>query len=232
MQNLNEENAPARKIVKRAPSRTVRLLNLKGLLPHPVEAESTLEAHYVRRAALSPTTTDVIAQPFVLPVSPNGYTPDFLQVNQPIDCKAVIEVKPEKKIKKYADLFDRSAELLKANGYVFYVLTDRHLCKDKIHERSLLLRRYAKARFAEIERLKVVATLREYEHGLAIGSLVRKSKSCRELIIHLVARKIFTTGPRLMIDNSAVVRLPEFSRLDEAMTLDRWFNAKPWGCAR
>ena len=218
-----------RKIVTRAPSRTVRIINLKGLLPHPVEAESSLEADYVRRAALQPSTNDVIHQPFILPVSPRGYTPDFFQIEESNTPKVIVEIKPEKKVAKYGALFDRAAEYLKPKGYAFYVVTERSLRKSKINERVLLIRRYVKASFPLIERIRVSSLLAEYPNGLPIGTLVRKARVSRELVIHLVARKILTTGAKLHVDHSALVTLRQLSKNNDATAFAGWFGVTPWG---
>ncbi len=217
-----------RKVVSRAPMRTVRLINLKGLLPHPVEAESSLEADYIRRAAFAPFTQSILAQPFTLPVSPKGYTPDFFQVCKGFDS-LVVEIKLEKKVTKYSDLFDRAAEFLRSKGYIFYVLTERTLRKQKIHERALMLRRYAKASFPLDERTRVSSVLSEYPHGIAMGSLLRKAQVTRELVIHLIAWKILTTGPKLHLDESTLVFLAASYASSNAFTFDRWFDVFPWG---
>ena len=221
-----------RKVVTRAPARTVRIINLKSSLPHPVEAESSLEADYIRRAALQPDTAEIIHQPFTLPVSTRGYTPDFLQILETATPRIVVEVKLEKRIVEYADLFDCAAEFLKTKDYTFYVLTERTLRKKKIQDRALLILRYAKASFPPAERLKVTELLSEYPGGLPIGTVVRKAAVSRELIIHLVAWKTLTTGPNLHIDDSAVVMLRKFSTNNETFTFDRWFGVAPWGITR
>lgn len=219
----------SRKVVNRSPARTVRIINLRELLPHPVEAESKLEADYVLRAAFAPTTRDIIHQPFVLPVSPRGYTPDFLQVFETPEPRIVVEVKTEKNVASHAELFDRAAEFLAPKGYIFYVLTERHLRRKKIDERALLLRRYAKARFPVAECTKVSTTLAEYPCGLPIGSLTRIAQVSREAVIHMVACKILTSGPNLHVDDSAVVTLQHISQGNNADAFERWFDAEPWG---
>lgn len=218
-----------RKIVTRSPSRTVRIINLNGILDGPVEAESSLEADYVLQSAFGPVKKKIIHQPFKLPVSPKGYTPDFLEEIEGVNMKAVVEVKLEKKVAKYADLFDRAAEYLLPRNYRFFVLTEKHLRKDGIEERVRLLRRYAKAVFPSDSKQRVLDTLSAYPRGLAIGSLMRKAKVSRELVIHLIARKQLFSGPGLQLSESAVVIFPRLATMDAAVTLETWFGVTPWG---
>jgi hypothetical protein len=219
-----------RKVVTRAPARTVRILNLPGLLPGPIEAESSYEAHFVLRASLLLSCSALLGQPFQLSVSPKGYTPDYLVTFTLADISpAVIEVKPEGKVKDYADLFDSAAELLAQRGYQFYVVTDRVLFRDGIEQRVLLVRRYAKAAFPPLHSQRVTEVLTRHERGIAIGSLVRKAAVSREAILHLMARRILTTGPNLKIDDSAIVRLSAFAMKDKEFDFEHWFGICPWG---
>ncbi len=219
----------SRKVVTRSPSRTVRIINLNGILDNPVEAESSLEADYVLRSAFGPGKKKITHQPFKLPVSPKGYTPDFLEETEGVETKSVVEVKLQRKVTKYADLFDRAAEYLLPRNYRLFVLTEKHLRKDGIEERVRVLRRYAKAVFPADSRQRVLDTLSAYPHGLAIGSLMRKAKVSRELIIHLIARKQLSSGSGLQLSDSAVVILPELTRMDPVVTLEAWFGVTPWG---
>lgn len=218
-----------RKIIKRSPARTVRLINLNGLLPHPVEAESRLEADYIRRAAFLPTTTDILAQPFVVPVSARGYTPDFLQVFQAPEPKIVVEIKTRKKVAEYEDIFNRAAEFLTPKGYIFFVLSEQHLRPGKIDERALLLRRYAKACFPAEECTRVSAVLADYPCGLPIGSLCRVAQVSRDVVIHLIATKVLTTGPNLHIDDAAVVAPLQVLESNNIEAFQGWFKVSPWG---
>lgn len=221
-----------RKIVTRSPSRTVRIINLRGILDAPVEAESSLEADYVLRSAFGPGKKKIMHQPFKLPISPKGYTPDFLEEVEGVEMKAVVEVKLEKKVAKYTDLFDRAAEYLLLRNYKFFVLTEKHLRRDGIEERVRLLRRYAKAVFPLDERTRALETLSKYPKGLAIGSLMRKARVSRELIIHLIAWKQIFSGYGLQLAESAVVILLRGTSLDDSMAIESWFGATQWGADR
>ena len=138
----------------------------------------------------------------------------------------------EKNVAKYADLFDRAAEYLLPRNYKFYVLTEKHLRRDGIEERLRLLRRYAKAVFPADERARALDTLSGYPQGLAIGSLMRKARVSRELVIHLIAWKQLFSGYGLRLEESAVVILPMGASLAASMTIESWFGATRWGAAR
>jgi hypothetical protein len=219
-----------RKVVTRSPHRTVRLLNLSGLLPAPVEAESSYEAAFVLRAALMPSCKAIQAQPFKIPISPNDYTPDYLQTFSTPQLKpAVIEIKPSSKVKRYSDLFDRAASLLKDRDYEFYVITDRELFRNGIEQRVQLIRRYAKASVPADVLARITYVLNERDCGLPLGSLMRKANVTLEIILHFLAIRALTTGPKLVIDESAVVHLNASAAMDKEVSLGDWFGIAPWG---
>ena len=231
LQNLQDGIKPStRKVVTRAPARTVRLIHLPPILPHPVEAESSLEADYVRRAAFAPTTVGIIHQPFQLPISRRGYTPDFLQVQRQGE-KTIIEVKLRKKIKQYADLFDRAADFLGPKGFRLFVLSESDIHKNKAHERALLLRRYLKAYFPLDDRNRARTILTNYPKGLPLATLARKARVSRELLICLVAQRVLTTGPNLQVDDSAVIQVPQTNAQGDPYSIERWFGVAPWGAS-
>lgn len=217
-----------RKVVTRAPGRTVRILNLKGVLPTPVEAESKLESDFVRQAALNPLTKTIISQPYKLPVSPKGYTPDFLVVTAG-DTRVVAEVKLARKVAENAALFDRAAEYLGDRKHHFFVATERSIRRDRLHERALVILRYAKAHYSEVDQQRALEAADFYKGGLALASLVAKTKLRRELIFHLIGRRQLTTGPRLSIDDSASVFVPSVKEMSDEDFISRWLGIAPWG---
>lgn len=218
----------SRKVVTRAPGRTVRILNLRGVLPNPVEAESKLEADLVRQLALNHLTKAIIGQPYRLPVSPEGYTPDYL-VTTTGEARMVIEVKLASKVAKYANLFDGAAEYLQGHKHQFFVATEKTIRKDRLHERALLILRYAKATYSEPEVQRALEATDFYKKGLALGSLVAKTKLRRELIFHLIGRRQLTTGPRLFLDDSALVIATSVPEMSDEDFVGRWLGVAPWG---
>jgi hypothetical protein len=143
--------------------------------------------------------------------------------------RAVTEIKPHKNVPKHSDLFDRAADFLGQHGYTFYVITEKALFRDRIDERVMLLVRYSKAQYPESERARVLEVLADCDLGIAVGSLMRKARVKREVIIHMIARKALSTGPKLLLDESAVVRMMAFAARDWDLSFERWFGVRPWG---
>lgn len=221
-------NKPARKVVKPAPPRTVRLLNLRGVLPRPVEAESKLEADFVRQAALSRVVRAITAQAFRLPVSPKGYVPDFL-LDTLHDQPMVVEVKLDGKVDEYRRLFDRAAACLAERRMTFAVATEKTIRNVRLHERAALILRYAKAVYPIVDKDSVVDCVGSTKQGLPMGALLKKTKLTRHLILHLIAHKALTTGSRLSLDDSAVVSLPVIhTEMSDEIQLARWLGVAPW----
>lgn len=218
----------ARKVVTRAPGRTVRILNLRGVLPRPVEAESKLEADFVRQAALNPLTKAIIGQPYKLPVSPEGYTPDYLVITTG-ETRVVAEVKLARKVAENAALFDRAAEYLRDRQHQFFVATEKTIRRDCLHERALLILRYAKASYSAVELQRALEVANFYKKGLAIGTLTVKANLRRELIFHLIGRRQLTTGPRLPLDDGALVIATSAPEVSDEDFLGRWLGVAPWG---
>jgi hypothetical protein len=217
-----------RKVVSRSPGRTVRILNLHGVLPRPVEAESKLESDFVRQAALSPITKAIIAQPYKLPVAPLGYTPDYLVITAG-ETRLVAEVKLNKRVAENAALFDRAADYLRERQHQFFVATEKTIRRDRLHERALLILRYAKATYSEPELQRAREAANFYKKGLALGSLIAKTKLRRELIFHLIGRRELSTGPRLPLDDSALVFETFKPEMSDEDFLSRWLGVSPWG---
>jgi hypothetical protein len=220
-----------RKIISRSPSRTVRIINLPGLLQAPVAAESSLEADYVHRAALVPKTSTLLAQPFRLPISPKGYTPDYLQTFSNSTLKAVIEIKIERKLADYKSLFDSAAAFLRDKGYTFYVVTEKVLHCQNVDLRTKQILRYAKAVFPQPDCEHVEQLLAEYPEGLPMGTLRRKARISLELILHLIATKRISTGHRLLFDDSVVVKQAPKPGSCADNPLEEALGIKPWQSA-
>ena len=213
--------------IKRSPARTVRLINLKGILEHPIEAESSLEADFVYSAALFPGTVNILAQPFSLPVSPRGYTPDFLLTLES-HKKIVVETKTQSKIKKYQDLFDRVAAYLVDRGMDFFVFSEANLHRKDVHKQARIICRYAKY-IPEISALeRVISILNEHDNGLPIKKLFEEFRVSREVIFYLITKRMVTTGNNLETSDNAIVRLVSLADYVSIDAFQDCFNATPW----
>lgn len=218
-----------RQVITRSPSHMVHAVSAGGLLDSYVEAESRLEAHFIRRAALIPSHAKVIHQPFKVPISPQGYTPDFLVFFPRSGFKAVVEVKIAKKIDShYQELFDRAATFLSQRGFIFFVITEFELKHGGIHDRVKMLMRFAKDRVSEAVRTHVTSILGNYPNGLPLGTLSRKTGVPARDILTLIAHGVVSCGPRLQIDPSAVVCLPNTEEHDDEVFFCRWFDTQAW----
>ena len=217
-----------RKIVTRSPSRTVRLINLPALLPAPVEAESSLEADFVRRAVLIANTKNIVAQPFRLPVSPRGYVPDYLVIFSSENFKAVVETKIARKVDRYRPLFDRAADFLRQYGYIFYVVTEKILRHRKIDRRVARVLRYTKANYDPKDCERVENLLVDYPQGLSIGSLRKKADVTLDLLLHLISMRRLTTGTRILIDDTARINIQSTATTNTANQFETALGISPW----
>ena len=218
-----------RKVITRSPSHMVHAVRAGGLLDSYVEAESRLEAHFIRRAALIPSHPKIIHQPFRAPISPKGYTPDFLVFFPGSGFKAIVEVKIAERIDShYQELFDSAAAFFTPRGFVLFVITEFELKHRDIHQRVKLLMRFAKDRVSDEVHARVTTMLGNYPKGLPLGSLSRKTEVPTRELLALIARGVLTCGPRLQIDPSAVVCLPNTTESDDEVFFCRWFDTQAW----
>lgn len=217
-----------RRIVSRSPARTARLMCAGGLLQHQVEGESSLEADFVRRTALCPIAGQLVSQPFTLPVSVGGYTPDYAVY--PIDGGPpfVFELKIERKVEANTDLFNAARDYLLKNGCGFYVLTEKHLRNQKVNERAKLLVRYAKAKHDRLRIVEVLNIVRHAGQAATIGSLITKYGVNRQLIYHLIATKHLTTGADLLVGDRDTVSVANVGGMGNENFFNYWFDASPW----
>jgi hypothetical protein len=214
-------------LLTRSPSRTIRVFNFPQILSNPVEAESTLEEDFIYRAVLHFRLKELISQPFVLPVSPNGYTPDFYAKAES-GKRYVIEVKIARKVRGYAELFDAAAEYLKQRDITFLVVTEKNLRCERIQTRALRVIRYLKAQYAQSRCEAAIAEISACPTGITIGQMIKRGAT-RELIFHLMARRKLTTGPRLMLDDSALVFPCNPMEIENENCFARWLGVTPWG---
>lgn len=216
-----------RKIVKRAPGRTVHTVNLPQLLPQPVEAESSLEVDAVHRIALFPWTKSIEHQPFQIPFGDSSYTPDFLVHTE--RRRVVIEVKLSRQITKYAETFSKASAYLAERNFDFLVLSEKSLRSGGIHRRALELTRYAKAAWPDVMTNRVLDLLSQRPDGLTITALVNKSAVPRELIYHLISTRRVTTGPDLLLDEGALAfAIEHYMETDDEDHLSSWTHAASW----
>lgn len=214
-----------RKVVQRSPAHTVRLLHLPYFQDDPIEAESSVERDFVHVAALHPRAVEIKHQPFKLTLACGTYTPDFL-VRFRDGSKAVVEVKPESRVRAHEELFAQAREALVRHGLLFMVARDTMLRKEQMASRALKIRRYGKGGFSALECSRALELVSEGGEGLRMDRLLKAGVS-RSLVLHLIAHRRLVTTPDLRIDDEALITLPAFSYTGErdAVCFARWLDA-------
>lgn len=221
--------APARRVVTRAPHKTVRVLNLGGCLSAPVECESSFERDFVYRAALCPTVVYIAHQPFALRAKGGrSYTPDFL-VRHSDGTEVVVEVKPASRVMSYQTVFDDASAQLNDRGMRFLVLTEAQLRRNKAHRRAALILRYRKTAPPRPSCDAVLRLLREAAAGLRLVDLVAGSRQAQEVVLHLAATKAVYLSPDLPLDDDSIVTLNIDTEQRNAIRTESWFDAEGWG---
>ena len=176
-----------RRIVRRTGPRTTRVINLRGRLPQPVEAESSLEAQFVMRAALNPHIVDLRHQPYWVPVGDGHYTPDFL-IRWADGHTDVVEVKLNSKVADYRERFDEVARMVAERGGRFLVVTEALIKARRAHEHAEEILRYLKdGPFPQAVGDHVIAQLAQRPAGLSIGELAQATGASKPHLLHLVA---------------------------------------------
>jgi len=216
--------APARRLIKPTTPRTVHLLNL-GALAHPVQAEASTEADFVRLAALCPAVRHIVSQPCTLDLDGRQYTPDYR-----VECHSGLvsywEVKLDSRFDRYRDLFNEAARHLRAQGARFYAISNVSLRRRDQHQFAALLQRYGKAQPPEAVLERVLDEVRAYPDGLPLAALAVRACVPHELIYHLLARRRLTFKRRIGIHD--LLTLPEYLEKTDDFLLASWLDVSPW----
>lgn len=215
----------SRKIVHRSPAHTVRLLNLPHLQPEAIEADSSVERDFVHCAALFPATTSISSQPFKLTLLAGTYTPDYLVVFRD-GSRAVVEVKPEEFIENFQEKFDQARRKLAKFGMSFLLARDTVLRRDRLAERALFVRRYAKGGASLNDINRCIEILRSSNGVLSMKELYEAGIS-RSTIFFMVTRRQLHLGADLQYGDDAQVQLFEQPDLGEshAIRFANWLDA-------
>ena len=217
-----------RRVVTRSPGRTVRILNLRGLLSAPLECESSLERDFAIRAALHPAVVNITAQPFRLRLGEKTYTPDFLVELKP-GKRMVVEVKTRRKIPQYQPLFDAASVDLHRHGMHLLVADERAIRAGGAHRRAARILRFLKAAFAFADCERALAVAATYATGLSIGQLMREARVGKPLVLHLIATRRLHTGADLAIHDAAHVRcVTPIQESTHEHHFAQWFGLAPW----
>lgn len=218
-----------RRVVTRSPGRTVRILNLRGLLSAPLECESSLERDFAIRAALHPAVVNITAQPFRLRLGEKTYTPDFLVELEP-GKRMVVEVKTRRKIPQYQPLFDAASEDLQRHDMHLLVADEHAIRAGGTHRRAAHILRFLKAAFAfaDCERALVVAAA--HPAGLSIEQLIQEARVGKPLVLYLIAHRRLHIDADLPNHDAAHVRCvtPIQENRQHEHHFAQWFGLTPW----
>lgn len=220
-------DTPVRRLIKPTTPRTVHLLNLRGVLPAPVQAEATTESAFVQLAALCPATRYVSSQPETLQLPGKNYTPDY-RIETLDGRTSVWEVKLESKVPKHRALFNLAARHLAERGEQFFVISEKSLRRRDLHHTVRLVLRYGKGHFEAADVARVTQYLLAHPPGASIQQLATELNVSRELLFHLIAVRVITfVGAISTAANSRLIHTDYLENKD-ALYLARWLGVSPW----
>ncbi len=186
---------PARRVVTRSPSNNVGVVCCPWLQPDPIEFESILERWFLMIAVLLPRLKRIEHQPFRLELPPFGeetkgttYVPDFL-LHFESGESVVIEVKPCAFLKKHCDKLLAAAEVLRAKGQAFFVITDKALRSTAPMADAMQIRRMAKGQCSDEEVARTLAILADQPSYLSARDLRALARVELHVIAWLVGRR-------------------------------------------
>ena len=220
-----------RKVVKRSPSHTVRLIPLAHLQTEPVEADSSLESDFIHTAARYAYLASMQHQPFKLNFEDSSYTPDFLLTFKD-GSRLVVEVKPAGKVDGYRELFDKASRKLQAAGLHFLVADDKTIRRDDRAKKARVIRRYSKTACRPNEQARILVLLQGCKDGICIADLAHMHGVRKTELYCLIARNLLCTLPSLSLGDSAKVFIPQISEktggAHHAIQFAGWFDAEIW----
>lgn len=220
-------DTPVRRLIKPTTPRTVHLLNLRGVLPSPVQAEATTESAFVQVAALCPATRHIASQPETLQLPGQTYTPDY-RVETLDGRTSVWEVKLEAKVSKYRTLFNLAALQLAERGEQFFVISEKSLRRRHQHQTVRRVLRYAKGHFDAAD----VARVTQYMQGLPAGALIEdlmtRFSVTRELLFHLIATRVISFAGAVNTRSNSRLIHTDYLENKDALFLARWLGVSPW----
>jgi len=218
---------PVRRLIKPTTPRTVHLLNLRGVLPAPVQAEATTESAFAKVAALCPATRYIASQPETIQLPGKQYTPDY-RVETLDGRTSIWEVKLEARVPKHRAMFNLVARQLADRGEQFFVISEKSLYWRKQHQAIRLVLRYAKGHFDPADVVNVTQHMRARPDGALIEELMTQFSVTRELLFHLIAIRALTfTGAPIAALNSRLIHT-NFLEHKDALYLARWLGVSPW----
>jgi len=217
-----------RKVVKRSPARTVRLLNLPDLQGTAIECESSYERDFAKIASVFYATRSIEHQPFKISLAKGSYTPDFL-VRFQDGSATVVEVKPSAHIEQHAEKLNEVLGKLIQAGLPFLVVDELTIEPDGLAKQARLIRRYAKAAFPADECARVLEVVRR-QPGITLGDLAQLHGFPRPVALHLISHRQLHCRTRLSAADTVelVDVFPTQQESSHAIQFGNWLGVAPW----
>lgn len=200
-----------RKVVTRSPHREVGIVNAGWLLEQPVEHESHLERRFIMGALSCPVVTSIVHQPMKMtlvhgPGDTENYTPDF-KIGFRDGDHTIVEVKPMYFLPENQRKMDAARRQLVAAGHKYDLFTEKQIDANGLSARAMLLMRYGRLTFSDLEALECKRLLEEECAGSAqIHELMSKGVS-EDLIWNMVARHQFRVPAGINISPLETIEL-------------------------
>lgn len=226
---------PARRVVTRSPHQNVGVVCCPWLQSDPIEYESITERWFLLNAVMLPRLRRIVHQPFRLELPPLGvsempatYVPDFL-LEFESEESIVIEVKPAAFLIKHREKLMAAAEVLRARGHTFFVITDEHLRGAASMAEATQIRRMAKGSRPEDDIARALSVLQDVPGYLSAGELCDLAAIDLHVVGWLVGRGLVEIErPRGIDEATLVMDLTVLENDHAALSVGRWFAASPW----
>lgn len=217
---------PARKVVRRNPSRGVGMVFGVGPDGAYAEHESFLERSFILVASVCPHVRYIRSQSCRIEWADqtgqvHTYVPDF-ELELIDGCRMLVEVKPTRFVPKHKDLFDAVAKRLNVDGLSYFVATDRLLPAERVRQAELC-RRFRKA---DLPASLCQAALELAKTGIDFDVAARTDVP-EYVWLGLIGRKMLHTSAADMSGSTRLV-LERDEHDSEVQCLD-WFGGSRWG---
>jgi hypothetical protein len=196
----------ARQVVTRSPHRRVGLVACPWFQALQVEYESLLERDFIRLALLDRNICAISHQPFVMNLGDLGrYTPDFLLLGK--TSKIVVEVKPSEfsSNSRNRPRLARANEMLRLQGYRFFIATEKFIHSDKRHERAAILLRHARSHLPLDISQKILHEASRAPEGVALQTLGARAAVPLATVLTLIGQRLLRIDPSLRFDEETLV---------------------------
>jgi hypothetical protein len=221
---------PARRVVTRAPHRSVGVVAVPWLQLHPIEHESFLERGFVDMAVASRAVVGIDFQPFKLDYAlddgPHTYVPDYL-VTLSNRERLVVEVKPSRRVPEYRLRFDAIQAVLSSRDLRFFVVTEEHM-PDAAVDQARLWRRYARAGVDTAQAQRALQAVAQ-NRAITFADLIHQGLA-PDVVYHLLGRRELLSADRLLLTSGTRLLHPTHEEpIHERIYFERWFGCSSWG---